>query len=201
MPGLIFDIVIGGGGTNAGSNAFGSLGTNGSATTGFGLTAAPPSDVLGPTGAYFTSGNGYGPSPSGGGIGYDNRHAGGAGGAADTNVLGPGVSWGESTYGGGGPSGASSKVAGYTGAIAGVDGAGTGAFDGGPALDGAVNRGGGGGGSRSGYFGGSYQSSSNGGSGVFIVRYRGSPRATGGTITEVNGWTYHTFETSGTFTS
>jgi hypothetical protein len=34
-----------------------------------------------------------------------------------------------------------------------------------------------------------------------IVRYSGSPRATGGTISTVSGYTYHTFTSSGTFTS
>jgi hypothetical protein len=36
-----------------------------------------------------------------------------------------------------------------------------------------------------------------GGSGIVIVRYRGSPRATGGTITQADGYTIHTFTTSG----
>ena len=40
----------------------------------------------------------------------------------------------------------------------------------------------------------------NGGSGVVIIRYSGVPRATGGTITNVGGFTYHTFTTSGNFT-
>jgi hypothetical protein len=32
------------------------------------------------------------------------------------------------------------------------------------------------------------------------VRYRGAPRATGGTVTQSGGYTIHTFTTSGTFT-
>jgi hypothetical protein len=39
-----------------------------------------------------------------------------------------------------------------------------------------------------------------GGSGIVIVRYPGLPAATGGTITYLNGYTIHTFTTSGTFT-
>jgi hypothetical protein len=39
-----------------------------------------------------------------------------------------------------------------------------------------------------------------GGSGVFIIRYAGAQRGTGGTITSVDGYTYHTFTTSGVFT-
>ena len=37
-------------------------------------------------------------------------------------------------------------------------------------------------------------------SGIVIVRYPGLPAATGGTITYLNGYTIHTFTTSGTFT-
>jgi hypothetical protein len=43
-------------------------------------------------------------------------------------------------------------------------------------------------------------SSKNGGSGVFIVRYLGAQRGTGGTVTSAGGYTYHTFTSSGTFT-
>jgi hypothetical protein len=34
-----------------------------------------------------------------------------------------------------------------------------------------------------------------------IVRYLGSQRATGGTVTFANGYTIHTFTSSGTFTA
>jgi hypothetical protein len=40
-----------------------------------------------------------------------------------------------------------------------------------------------------------------GGSGVVIVRYAGAQRGTGGTVTSAGGYTYHTFTSSGTFTS
>lgn len=36
--------------------------------------------------------------------------------------------------------------------------------------------------------------------GIFKLRYFGTPIATGGTITQVGGFTYHTFTTNGTFT-
>ena len=39
-----------------------------------------------------------------------------------------------------------------------------------------------------------------GGSGIFIIRYAGPQRGSGGTITSVDGYTYHTFTTSGVFT-
>jgi hypothetical protein len=34
-----------------------------------------------------------------------------------------------------------------------------------------------------------------------IVRYAGSQRGTGGTVTFTGGYTYHTFTTSGTYTA
>jgi hypothetical protein len=45
-----------------------------------------------------------------------------------------------------------------------------------------------------------YNVGGNGGSGIVIVRYPGLPAATGGTITYLNGYTIHTFTSSGTFT-
>jgi hypothetical protein len=46
-----------------------------------------------------------------------------------------------------------------------------------------------------------YRNGAAGGSGVVIIRYSGGQRATGGTVTTVSGYTYHTFTSSGTFTS
>ena len=54
--------------------------------------------------------------------------------------------------------------------------------------NGTTNTGGGGG------------SSGNGGSGIVIIRYTGSQRGTGGTVTSAGGYTIHTFTGSGTFT-
>jgi hypothetical protein len=59
--------------------------------------------------------------------------------------------------------------------------------------EGGANTGTGGEGAR-------YNTGGNGGSGIVIVRYPGLPAATGGTITYVNGYTIHTFTSSGTFT-
>jgi hypothetical protein len=36
---------------------------------------------------------------------------------------------------------------------------------------------------------------------VIIIRYPGSQRGTGGTVTFVGGYTYHTFTGNGTFTA
>ena len=61
--------------------------------------------------------------------------------------------------------------------------------------NGGANTGGGGG-------GGAWQATSGGagGSGIVVVRYPGSRKASGGTITSVDGHTIHTFTTSGIFT-
>jgi hypothetical protein len=40
-----------------------------------------------------------------------------------------------------------------------------------------------------------------GGSGIVIIRYLGSQRGTGGTITSAGGYTIHTFTGSGTYTA
>ena len=61
-------------------------------------------------------------------------------------------------------------------------------------LPGIANTGGGGGGG--GYISGV---GGNGGSGVVIIRYLGPQYATGGTVISANGYTIHTFTSSGTF--
>jgi nitrogen regulatory protein PII len=57
--------------------------------------------------------------------------------------------------------------------------------------------GGGGGGSYWAPNGGWSSGSGSGGSGIVIVRYLGSQRATGGTVTSANGYTIHTFTATG----
>jgi hypothetical protein len=59
--------------------------------------------------------------------------------------------------------------------------------------------GGGGGGANSG--GGGGHAGGAGGSGLVIIRYVGSQRGTGGTVTTSGGYTIHTFTSSGTFTA
>jgi hypothetical protein len=39
----------------------------------------------------------------------------------------------------------------------------------------------------------------SGGSGIVIARYLGSQRASGGTVTQLGGYTIHTFTSSGNF--
>jgi hypothetical protein len=63
-------------------------------------------------------------------------------------------------------------------------------------VPGTANTGGGGG-------GGGYNAvpGGAGGSGIVILRYLGSQKGTGGTVTSSGGYTIHTFTSSGTFTA
>lgn len=40
-----------------------------------------------------------------------------------------------------------------------------------------------------------------GGSGIVIIRYSGSQRGSGGSVTSAGGYTIHTFTSSGTYTA
>jgi hypothetical protein len=122
---------------------------------------------------------------------------GGGGGAAGIGSNTPGIYVG----GNGGP-GRASDISGvltyYAGGggggrsgIGGIGGGGNGANSTG--QSGSVNTGGGGGASENGGAG-------NGGSGIVIIRYPGTPIATGGTITSVGGDTIHTFTATGSHT-
>ena len=154
---------------------------------------------------------------------------GGAGGAGSTNPAngGPGICYPTMSpyyFGGGGGGSAYAVGQGGTGGIGGGGGgalgdtsvAGKGGQGGGSALNAGVNgtRGLGGswanvpGGSAGantggGGGGGSHYNSNNaggaGGSGIVIIRYLGRQRATGGTVSSLNGYTIHTFLTNGTF--
>jgi hypothetical protein len=166
-------------------------------------------------------GSGVAGQGSNGGISLDNatfycnvRAGGGGGGAGGVGLDaavggvggngGPGQAYsisGTSTYygGGGGGGGAAANTTG--GGLGGVGGggSGSGAFNGSIGTlrgqHGTANTGGGGGSAGSGL-----GTAGNGGSGIVIVRYPGLPAATGGTITYLNGYTIHTFTSSGTFT-
>lgn len=124
-------------------------------------------------------------------LGISYYFAGGAGGGTYNAVTG-----GNGGAGGGG-GGASTGASGGTGDTQSINTAGNGASGSNSTGGaGATNSGGGGGGGA----GGSAGVGGAGGSGIVIVRYPGLPAATGGTITYLNGYTIHTFTTSGTFT-
>jgi hypothetical protein len=131
--------------------------------------------------------------PSGGGGG-----AGAVGGDATNSKSGNGgngltfsISGTSTTYAGGGGGGSISN-----GGNGGTGGGAAGTSNGTAGGTATANTGGGGGGGWF-YSGGS---GGAGGSGIVIVRYPGLPAATGGTIAYLNGYTIHTFTTSGTFT-
>ena len=154
-----------------------------------------------------TTGQGYG-----GGNGLTNNWPGGGGGGAGAvgaNAAGnntPDVA----SSGGNGGVGVSSSINGTATYRAGGGGGGGGDIStglggngGGGAGDatglrnvasGTVNTGGGGGGIWENPTAGS------GGSGIVIIRYAGSQRGTGGTVTSSGGYTIHTFTSSSTYT-
>ena len=179
-------------------------------------------------GGYRNGGTGTAGQGFDGGRGGPQYYSGGGGGAGGKGVDstsqpsgGPGILYsilGTGYYwGGGGGGSAYSSTPGGNGGIGGGGGGAIGTTTGGagynngqpggggspnvwaqtPGGDGGANTGGGGG-------GGSHYNATNkggnGGSGIVIVRYPGLPAATGGTITYLNGYTIHTFTTSGTFT-
>jgi hypothetical protein len=176
----------GGGGGAASPGRSGGSGGGGGASSGAGNWAggigSQPSQPYGGFGNNGgTGGTDSATYRSGGGGGG----AGGAGGNAGGSPIYGGVGKGSSLtgslkyYSGGG--GASNGTASPQGG-------------GGPSgQPGSVNTGGGGGGATAGGGG-------NGGSGIVIIRYAGAPKATGGTIKELGGYTIHTFFTSGVFT-
>lgn len=223
-----YTLVVGAGGTSVASNTFvnGSNSTGFSLTaigggggagisyssrngnsggSGGGGSSAWSSGVQGSGGA-GTSGQGFaggtGSAGSGNSSGGGGGGAGAVGGTVVGNAAGPGgigaassISGTSTYYGGGGGGGTyqGTRAAGGTGG--GGSGAGPGSsFDGGSGTANTGGGGGGGPGTASGTVG-------SGGSGIIILRYLGSQRGTGGTVTSSGGYTIHTFTTSGTYTA
>ena len=60
-----------------------------------------------------------------------------------------------------------------------------------------MNRGSGGGGAERNNF----TTGGSGSSGILIIRYLGTQKGSGGTVTSAGGYTYHTFTSSSTYTS
>ena len=124
-------------------------------------------------------------------LGTSYYFSGGGGGGAYFAVNG-----GNGGIGGGG-GGASTGGSGGTGDTNSINAASNGSVGSGAAGGAAATNSGGGGGAGA---GGASGIGAAGGSGIVIVRYPGLPAATGGTITYLNGYTIHTFTSSGTFT-
>ena len=187
----------GGGGGHRGSgrsggSGGGSCGAYASTDTTLGGAGTPGQGFAGGTSVYRS----YAGSGGGG--------AGGVGGTSSEAVGGNGANGqtysisGTSTYYAGGGGGY-----GYSHSSTATGGLGGGGNGGNPSplapTAGGTNTGGGGGGGRTvGQV--PFVGTAAGGSGIVIVRYPGLPAATGGTITYLNGYTIHTFTSSGTFT-
>lgn len=225
-----YAIVVGAGGAGQTSGAAPSSG-NGSVSTGLGLTAigggggagyndnyATKSGASGGSGGGTWSNTGSGGSGTSGqgnagsngvpnGSYYDETSGGGGGASAvggtgnssQSGNGGAGSTWSNGTTyaGGGGGGGANGKNGGSGGSGGGGAGGGAGATSG---TAGTANTGGGGGGSGM-AVGAGTGTAAAGGSGIVIIRYAGSQRGTGGTVTSSGGYTYHTFTTSGTYTA
>ena len=200
------------GGQSGQNSSFGGIiaigGGGGGASDNTGTDRTPKSGGSGGGGWYVTGGEAgtVGQGYAGGNTGTTYPYGSGGGGAGQagrafndpTNPCkgGDGVQSsinGTATYRAGGGSSAGYPNQGYvTNVAGGLGGGGTGINEfgrvsGQAPANGTTNTGGGGG------------ASGNGGSGIVIIRYAGAQRATGGTVTSANGYTIHTFTSSGTF--
>jgi hypothetical protein len=157
-------------------------------------------------------------NPGGSNVNDGSPHYGGGGGggagAAGTNGSSGGSgnggiglqfsAWATATstgdsgyYAGGGAGGSYAVTAPGSAGTRGTGGGGLGGSDkSAPQMAGYTNTGGGGGG-----HGAVNTAGGAGGSGIVILRYLGSQRGSGGTITSAGGYTYHLFTGSGTFTA
>jgi hypothetical protein len=218
--GASYPIVIGAGGAGGSSSGSPTNGSNGQDSTFLSLTAIGGggggnggATVNGFSGGSGGGGSGYsgaggsgtsGQGNTGGaGNGSPNFNAGGGGGAGAVGgngtstggVGGAGLNWQSvGTFYAGGGGGGSYFSSGGTG---GSGGGGNGGSTGSVGQNATANTGGGGGGAGTNSSG----TNGNGGSGVVIIRYLGTQKGTGGTVTSSGGYTYHTFTSSGTFTA
>ena len=175
------------GGSGGGGSTYGGIGGSGTANQGFagGTNSAPTVPGSGGGGA--------------GGVGANNTsgviYGNGANGGSSKSSSATGSSVARAGGGGGGGYGGTNDYG--SGGSGGGGGAGNGGGNGGSSASANTGSGGGGGG------GGNNVSSNggSGGSGIVIVRYLGSQRGTGGTVTSSGGYTIHTFTSSGTFTA
>jgi hypothetical protein len=214
--GQTFSLVVGAGGAGKAGTGTGQVGNSGNNSSGFGLTAI---------GGGFGSGAGQGAGGNGGsGGGGNNTGSGGSGTSGQGNSGGAGDGGGGGGIGSVGLAGASGGTGGnaavWLDGIARAGGGGGGGWQGsgyglvgtpsggatigysnaglsGATANATANTGSGSGASS----GGAGILTGNGGSGVVVIRYFGAPKASGGTITQTGGYTYHTFTSSGTFTA
>ena len=200
---------IGGGGAGGG------VGANGTAP---GLSGGSGGGSAGWYSGVVSGGSGTSGQGNAGGAGGVVNGAGAGGGAGAVGQGGNasgvggnggvGLNWQSlgTYYAGGGGGGAFNGASAAAGGTGGTGGGGAGQGSTGTSLiagaAGTANTGGGGGGAGA-YNPGcpSNRDGYNGGSGVVIIRYLGSQKGSGGTVTSAGGYTYHTFTSSGTFTA
>ena len=168
----------GGAGNGGGTSAFG-----GSGTSGQGFAGGAANSAVFSTPNYPAAGGG-GASAVGATVSVSTT--GGNGGAGVSNSI----SGSSVNYAGGG---GGSTFSGGTPGTGGLGGGGAGANGGAIGTSGTANTGGGGGGASQAF------NSGAGGSGIVVLRYLGSQRGTGGTVTSSGGSTIHTFTSSGTY--
>jgi len=168
------------GGSGGGGGGFGGAYDGGSGTVGQGNDGGKGG---GTQPVSFAGGGG-----GGGGASQPGTDGAARGDGGDGGVGGAGSQWLNGLYYGGGGGGGGDANASPTpdGAAGGIGGGGTGgnSFDSPTATEGTDGLGGGGGGNFVG---------KDGGSGTVIIRYSGVPTASGGSITQSGGYTYHTF--------
>lgn len=199
------------GGANGSNSVFSSFTAIGGGKGGNNATDQASGGSGGGCGEGQSPGSGTAGQGNAGGVAYDSSSfgSGGGGGAGSSGGNGtssvggnggPGLNWQSlgTYYAGGGAGG----LYGGTGGTGGTGGGGNaGASAGASGSAGTANTGGGGGGGCFNPSGSVSGSGGAGGSGIVIIRYAGSQRGTGGTVTSSGGYTYHTFTTSGTFTA
>jgi hypothetical protein len=218
IPLTEYSFVIGAGGN--GSIGLGD-GTKGNNTTAFSLTAhgggygggsgtnnggvgGSGGGALGVNGATGGASSGSQGFAGGDGVSYNGGGGGGASQAGFNGTSSPyfagnggsGSVWLDNVCRGGGGGGASDNNTSRNGLASCGGGAGGSGTNG---VAGTANTGGGGG--AGGVLGAGAANGGNGGSGVVILRYAGSQRGTGGTIVQSGGYTYHRFNSSGTYIS
>lgn len=183
----------GGGGERDNFGAGRNGGSGGGGHTAGGVSTAV--NGVGNSGGFHNAAGGGG--GGGGGVGVNGSESsptsnGGAGGA--------GLLWHDGNRYGAGGGGGSRRGGVFTGGSGGSGGAGGGGAGGTGGANGANatarGSGGGGGGSN---VAGQNQNGGDGFNGTVVIRYLGTPVATGGVITQSGGYTYHTFLASGDF--
>lgn len=189
-------VTVGGGGSGSGYQPWNTVGqrygSSGSASS-FNSTSATGGGAGGLLATGLSGGSGGGGGYQSG-ISYTNQatYSGGSGNAGGYSPSeggngGSGISYGVGGNGGNLPSSDRTWLNGTTYAAGGVPSGG--------GSSGAANTGNGARAPRQ-----TYGVSRPGGSGIVIIRYAGSTKGSGGTITSSGGYTYHTFTSSGTYT-